>query len=290
MTRQSVNEPGPKIVPLPVAAGSADSRWRRWRVFGGVLWWEWYAHSKLLVLFLAGWLACVWVLPLYANPACILTLGALFAVVAGPAFGGSDTMDGCEEFIFALPPTRDERYFARLIVGGGALLLLTTIDLLALGLDLPQILGKLYVGSGLIRPSPVFKSGLLYGLVAVLPAAIFSISFVISAVTRSRAVVLSASLWAVLVSLGTLRLGFWYEGLVWSKLNGWFSCPLLVALSIAALAGGCRAYRRKEVGHQTSPLAIPARWWLWIILFAAGVLLALTLVVSLARHYLAALD
>ena len=37
-------------------------------------------------------------------------------------------------------------------VGGGALLLFTTLDLMALGLDLPQILAKLYVDTGLIRP------------------------------------------------------------------------------------------------------------------------------------------
>jgi hypothetical protein len=290
MPPESVNETGPKIVPLPLPGGSGISHWSRWKAFYGLLWCEWYVHSKLLVVFLAAWLASVWALPLYANPACILMLGALFAIIAGPVFGGSDTLDGCEEFTFALPPTRGERYLARLTVGGGALLLLTAIDMLALGLDLPQILAKLYVGSGLIRPWPVFRSGLLYGLVLVLPAAIFSISFVISAITRSRAVLLSASLWAILISLGALRLGFWYEGLMWDKLNGWFSCPLLVVLCVALVWGGYRAYRRKEAGHEAAPLAIPARWWLWIILCAAGLVLALTLIVSLARHYLRAFN
>ena len=290
MPPESANETGSKIVPLPLAAGSRISSHSRWKGFYGLLWCEWFAHSKLLVLFLAGWLASVWALPLYANPACILMLGALFAIIAGPVFGGSDTLDGCEEFTFALPPMRGERYVARLTVGGGALLLLTAIDMLALGLDLPQILAKLYVGSGLIRPWPVFRSGLLYGLVLLLPATIFSISFVISAITRSRAVILSSSLWASLISLGALRLGFWYEGMVWDKLNGWFSCPLLVMLCVATLWGGYRVYRRKEVGHEAAPLAIPARWWLWIILCAGGLVLALTLSVSLARHYLRVFD
>jgi hypothetical protein len=283
--------PGPaaeidrKIVPLPTAAESAISPWSAWRVFCGLLWCEWYAHGKLMILFLAAWLASVWVLPMYVSPVCVLFLGALFAIVAGPAFGGSDTGEGCEEFTFSLPPTRAERYLARLAVGGGALLLLTLIDLLALGLDLPQILAKLYVGSGLIRPWPVFKSGLLYGLVLMLPVTVFSISFVISAITHSRAMLVSASLWAVLISLAALRLGFWYESLVWENLNGWFSCPLLAFLSVATLWGGYVAYQRKEVGHHAAPIAIPARWWLWIILFAAGLVLALTLAASLARHY-----
>ncbi len=146
------------------------------------------------------------------------------------------------------------------------------------------------MGSGLIRPWPVFRSGLLYGLVLVLPATIFSISFIISAITRSRPVILSASLWAMLISLGMLRLGFWYEGLVWDKLNGWFSCPLLVLLGMATLWGGYLVYRRKEVGHEAAPLAMPARWWLWMVLCAGGLVLALTLIVSLARHYLRMFD
>ena len=235
MPPETANETGSKIVPLPLPGGSGISALGRWKAFYGLLWCEWYAHSKLLVLFLAAWLASVWALPLYANPAYILMLGALFAIIAGPVFGGSDTLNGCEEFTFALPPTRAERYMARLTVGGGALLLLTAIDMLALGLDLPQILAKLYVGSGLIRPWPVFRSGLLYGLVLVLPASIFSISFVISAITRSRAVILSASLWAILVSLGILRLGFWHwEG------NGLWKLQRLLFVPLAGRAGpGC---------------------------------------------------
>jgi hypothetical protein len=275
-----------KILALPNNGASSDGVQNRWRYVGGLLWCEWYARSKLLVFFLAAWLASVWVLPLYANPAFILLLGALFAIVAGPLYGGADTMEGCEEFTFALPPTRSERYLARLVVSAGALLLLTLIDLLALGLDLPQVLAKLYVGSGLIRPWPVFRSGLLYGLVLVLPMAVFSISFVVSALTHSRAMLLTVSLWAILIALGLLRLGFWYEELVWDKLNGWFSCPLLAIVSVVVLLGGWSAYRRKEVGFDASPLPIPGRWWIWLILFSVGVVSAMTVAASLVRHYL----
>jgi hypothetical protein len=285
MSVDPVNEIEERIVSLPVQAESKSSVWNGLRAFAGLLWCEWYAHAKFLIFFLLAWLAAVWVLPLYANPACILLLGAVFAVVAGPVFGGSDTSEGCEEFTFALPPTRTQRYLARLIVGGGALLFLTAIDLLALGLDLPQILAKLYVGSGLIKPWPLFKSGLLYGLVLALPLTVFSFSFAISAITHSRAMLLSASLWAVLISLSTLRLGFWYESLVWEHLNGWFSCPALVVLSLGVLWAGGLAYRRKEIGFEPTPLAIPARLWLWIILFAGGLIAALTLAASLARRY-----
>ena len=274
-----------KIVLLETVIAPPSSVRTKWKAIHGLLWCEWYAHSKLLLFFLAAWLACVWVLPLYANPAWILLFGALYALAAGPIYGGSDTIDGCEEFTFALPPTRGERYLARLAVGGGALLLFTGLDLLALGLDLPQILAKLYVDTGLIRPRPVFESGLLPGLMMVLPFAVFAFSFVLSAVAHSRALVLTAWFWALLLSLAALQLGFWYEELVWDKLNGFFSCPLLALLATASLCGGYRAYARKQIGHHTAPITLPPRWWLWIVLFLAGVLMALTLASSLAKHY-----
>ena len=274
-----------KIVRLETVVAPEASRRDKWKAIHGLLWCEWYAHSKLLLFFLASWLACVWVLPLCANPAWILLFGAVYALVAGPTYGGSDTIDGCEEFTFSLPPTRGELYFARLAVGGGTLLLFTALDLLALGLDLPQILAKLYVDTGLIRPRPVFESGLLPGLMVAVPFAVFAFSFVLSAIAHSRALVLTAWFWAALLALAALQLGFWYEELVWDKLNGFFSCPLLAWLAMAALWGGHRAYARKEIGHYTAPITLPTRWWLWIILFLAGVLLALTLASSLAKHY-----
>jgi hypothetical protein len=285
MPVEPANRGEPEIALLPMPDHPDGPSWGRVKAIRGLLWCEWYAHGRLLLLFLAAWLACAWVLPLYANPACILFFGAIFAVIAGPVYGGGDTAEGCEEFTFALPPTRFERYWARLAVGVGALLLFTAMDLLALGLDLSQVLAKLYVSSGLIHPWPVFRSGLLYGLVLALPAAVFAFAFVISALTRSRAILLSAPLWAALFSLAALRLGLWYEELLWETFNGWFSCPLLVVLAAAVLWGGGWAYQRKEVGHEAAPLAVPARWWLWVALTIGALALAVALAASLAKHY-----
>ena len=97
-----------KIIRLGPASGTAPQGW--WGAAGGLLWCEWYAHGKLLLFFLGTWLACVWVLPLYANPAWILLFGGLYALVAGPIYGGSDTIEGCEEFAFALPPSCIRRF------------------------------------------------------------------------------------------------------------------------------------------------------------------------------------
>lgn len=279
-----MNESKEPIIPAALAAASTarHSSTSPWK---GLLWAEWFAHSRLLLIFLAVWLVGVWVLPLFTHPGWILVLGPLYAFMAGPVYGGGDVLNGCEEFSFGLPPTRAERYWARLIVGGGTLLLITGINLLALGLDLPQILTRLYVKTGIIRPLPILKPGLLYGLVVALPFASFSFAFVISALTHSRMLILLAWFWAALGGLALLQIGFWYEDLVWDKLNGYFACPLLLAAAGAALLFGHRVYRRKEIGGPALPLTLPGHWWLWILLFVVGLGLALALISSLARHF-----
>src|SRR5690242_10773779 len=184
-----------KVIPFEEAAVPEVEPWGKLKSFRGQLWCEWYAHSRFLLTCLAFWLVGIWVLSIYAERSWILLFGGVYALWAGPRFGGSDTIDGCEEFTFALPPTRGEHYATRLIVGAGALLLFTAMDLLVLGSDLPQMLAKIYVQAGMLQPQPVLKSGLLYGLVLTLPAAVFAISFTLSALTHSRRLVLTASFW-----------------------------------------------------------------------------------------------
>jgi hypothetical protein len=254
------------------------------RVWRGLLWSEWFAHSQLLLIFLAVWLIAVWTLPLFTHPGWVLILGPLYAMMAGPIYGGGDILEGCEEFTFALPPTRGERYGARLLVGLGTLLVLCGMNVVALGLDLPQILARLYVETGIIKPLPQIKPGLLYGLVVALPVALFAFAFTMSSVTHSRALILLSWFWGAVGGLALLQIGFWYEELVWEKLNGYFACPLLLGSSAAALIYGYRLFRRKEVGKCAAPLVLPGYWWLWTVLFAFGLALALALVTSLIRH------
>src|SRR5207244_2101244 len=166
------------------------------RVLRGLLWAEWFAHSQLLLSFLVLWLLCVWVMPVLAHPGFILLLGGIYALLAGSIYGGQDVVHGCEEFSFALPATRSERYLARLAVGGGTLLFFTVLDLLALGIDLPQVLARLYVNTGLVKPMPVLKPHLLYGLVLAMPFAIFAFSFALSAASHSRTLIFTAWLWS----------------------------------------------------------------------------------------------
>jgi len=254
------------------------------RVFRGLLWAEWYAHSKLLLGFLAVWLVGVWVLPIAAHPGWILSLGLLYAFLAGPAYGGGDVMEGCEEFTFALPVTRSARYLARLAVGAGALLLLTALDLLALGLDLSTALTRLYINTGLIRPLPVLRPGLLYGLVLAFPWAVFACSFALSAVTHSRFLVFTAWFWGGLSALAALHLGLRYEELMWNQMNGYFSCPALLILGVAEVWAGHRFYRRKQIGQCAGRFSLPHGWWAWVLLLVSGLALALFLIGALARQ------
>ncbi len=277
---QTLVAPGRTVAPSAAGqpARSLDSTFR------GLLWCEWFAHSRLLLAFLVLWLAAVWVLPLFTHSGWILFVAAGFALIAGPAYGGGDTIDGCEEFVFSLPATRSERYLARLIVGGGSLLVFTVLDLLALGFDLPQFLARLYIDAGLLRPLPVLKPRLLYGLVLAFPWAVFAFSFALSAVSHSRMLILTAWFWSLLGALAVTHLAFLYEETVWGELTGFCSGPLLLFLGWVALWGGYRAYRLKEIGDHHQPLNLSPRFWLWLVCLGIGIALAFLLISLLARQ------
>jgi hypothetical protein len=274
--RSANNEPG-----TSPGAGPAYKR----RHYRSLLWCEWFAHSKLLLAFLVLWMGCVWLLPLFTHAGWILFVAAAFALVAGPVYGGGDTIEGCEEFSFSLPATRAERYLARLAVGGGALLALTALDLMALGLELPKFLARFYIKAGLIAPLPHFQARLLYGLVLAFPLAVFSFSFALASASHSRMLILTAWFWSLLSALAVTHLAFRYEEFVWGELNGYCSAPILMLLSVAALWGGFRAYLTKEIGQYNRPLTLPPRFWLWLLFLGLGIAAACLLVSLLASQY-----
>jgi hypothetical protein len=288
-----------KRIPIDPAPESAAERVRfepRWvetrpeamtvrsHPWWGLLWCEWFSHGKLLLGFLAIWLGAVWVLPLLASPGWIVVIGLAYAMLAGPAYGGGDVLEACEEFSFALPPTRGERYLARLIVGGGGLLVFTGMDLLALGLDLSQALARFYLDTGLVRPVQATSIGPIYGLVLAFPVAVFSGAFVLSAVTQSRTVVLTAWFWSLMAALIVLWAAVEYENLVFGRVTGLVANALLLGSSGAVLWHGYRVYLRKEVGGSARPIQLPDRWWLWSLVFLGGMLAAAILVAALARR------
>jgi len=258
----------------PPAAGTGPTRWRIWRA---LLWGEWFSHSRLLLASLFAWLLTVWFLPLVAHPLWILAFGVVFAAVGGPVFGGADVIHGCEEFAFALPATRAQRYGARVLVGLGSLAAFSLMDVLALKGNLPDVLLRVFVTSGLPAVQPN-QPLLLYGLVVAVPVAVFALGFSLAALASSRTVAFTAWVWGVLGSLVVLRGGVQLEELRFDRPNGYFAVPLLTALSAGSLWIAGRRYRVKEAVTGGGPLRMPPLWWLAVVaLVAAGIGVALLL-------------
>ena len=139
----------------------------------GLLWAEWFAHSRMLLSFLLLWLGAAWIVPLFTHPGWIMVISFLYALVAGPSHGGSDAVDDCEEFTFSLPATRSDRFLARLAVSGFTLMMFVGLDFLVLGMDWQSTLKRFFLDAGLLEPAPELKPGLLYGLVMALPINVF---------------------------------------------------------------------------------------------------------------------
>ncbi len=251
----------------------------------GLMRFEWRAQSRLMLIFIAGWLGVVWTLPQFINPGWILMFGLVYALVAGPAAGGSDMLEGCEEFSFALPATRQERFIARVVVAGGMLIVFTILDLLALGLDLSQAIARLYLDTGLVRTSTHVDPHMLYGLVLAFPLAVFSFSFALSANARSRALVLTSWFWGGLMGLVVLWLSLRYEFWKWKAWTGHVACSSLGISSLAALWMGLERFKSKEVVQPSKPIAIPTHWWAWVLLTLICALLGGFLVSSLSNEF-----
>jgi hypothetical protein len=259
-----VETPGLELVRDDGPALAADMpahRTRRWwRLFRT----EWQTHSRLLFLALIGWLAVVWTVPWIAHPLWVLGLGLVFAVVVGPAFGGTDVIHGTEEFAFAFPITRSERFVSRFIVGGFVVLIYSAASIFALDSNFSDVIVRLFVNTGLL-PTQLDQPGALYALVMTTPLAVFALSFCAGALASSRTVAFTSWLWGVLGALAILRVALYVEETRWDRLTGYFAVPLLVGVPTFVVAISYPLYRRKEAGVGVAPLRIPLSWWGWLI-------------------------
>jgi len=258
---------------------------RRLSFFYGLLWAEWFAHSRLLLVFLVLWLVAAWVVPLFAHPGWVMVISFLYALVAGPAYGGSDAVDDCEEFTFSLPATRSDRYLARLAVSGSTLLMFVGLDFMVLGLDWQATLKRFFLDAGLMEPAPVLKPGLLYGLVMALPFNVFCISFVVSSVVRRRFILFTSWFWSLVCSMVILYAGVLAEEWWWHEANGHFSFPMLVFSSLIILYLGLRLYRHKEVGHYGAPVSLPPGFWGWIVLSIVALIALVMIAGALMQRF-----
>lgn len=267
----------------PATAAPRRSRWQRWR---GLLWSEWFAHAHLLAFTLFGWLAAVWIVPLFAHPLWVLAPGLLFAVIAGPAFGGVDVIHGVEEFSFAFPVTRSERFITRLALGGFLSVSISAAGVFILENRLADVVARAFISTGL-TPVEVNPSTLLYSLVIGFPFAVFALGFSVATLATGRTLAFTSWLWGVLGALSMLRISVHWEEQRYERLNGKFAVPLLIVAGLLSLAVAWRLYLRKEAGAGVAPLRVPRSWWGWMIALlgaATGIaLLGYWLAVNFAR-------
>ncbi|HAB15712.1 MAG TPA: hypothetical protein PLX89_01755 [Verrucomicrobiota bacterium] len=263
--------PGFRLVEEPEKSTPPSRPSRRRRLWVGLIWGEWFAHSRLLLAFLVLWLAAVWLLPFVAHPLWILMLSGLVAVVGGPAFGGSDVMGGCEEFAFSQPTTRAQRFDARLLVAVGCLLTVTVMNVIALYHNLADLILSFFVSTGLAAVE-LRHPELLYGVIFAVPLAAMAIGFSVAALATTRAVAYTAWVWGALGALTGLRAGLSLEDFVWDRLNGRITVPLLLAVTVVILGITRKLYVAKEAGRASSPLRLPLSGWATLGAAALGAL------------------
>ena len=260
---------------LDTTEGSAAGAERKatLNVYRGLLWREWLAQRNLVITSLAVWLACGWVLLLFYHPGFIIAFGVIYALLAGPRLGGADAAEGSEEFAFALPPTRAERYLARLALGGSTVLLFTVLGVVTIALDMPQTVWGLFVNSGFTEPFPACQERFLYPLAVAIPFAVFAFSFALAATAGTRGMVGMAWFLGGVLAGAAVGLAFLGEWALWGEINGYISVLALFALAPLALLAGYLRYVVKE--GVSRPAAARGASLAWVVVVVVAVFLLL---------------
>jgi len=243
-------------------------------VFRGLLWRHWLAGRWVIMGGLIVLLTGGWVLMLFHHPGWIIATGSIFAAISGMVFGGADAADGSEEFAFALPPTRSQRYISGIVLGGGAVLAYCLIGTLSIVLDLPQFLWSLVVDSGFTTPFGPWTETYLYFLSIVIPLLVFACTHVCASLSQTRGAVWLSWLPAAGITGLVVWLGCMTEDEVWGRINGYICVPSMLALGVMGLLFGHTRYVRKEgISRPGGTPAGGGSWWIWII----AVLIAVSL-------------
>jgi hypothetical protein len=224
------------------------------RILQGLFWRDWLLHKGELSWIFSAWLFGVWVVPL--PPAYfLLPFGVISACLLGPSLGGADAEEASEEFSFALPPSRAQRYLVRLTLGAGALLVLMAGGVLAAIFDLPQALWGLIFEGGYTHPFDHSDAPFLYGLALTGTVAVFSECFAAGASSRSPHgmgwIWLRGLVVAVIVGVA----GCFGEALLHpDHPTGLISSPFLGAWGLLRIFLSYRDYGRKEGVSGLPPL------------------------------------
>lgn len=250
-------------------------------VLHGLFYREWLQHGWWLTAALVAWFLCVWVLLLFPTALCILFYGAAFAYIAGPALGGADAREGCEEFAFALPPLRKERFLLRFVLGLIPLLIMTWVGAAAVGLDLPQKLWGLVVESGFTEPFPQSAQTGWYLATICVPLWIYCFGFSFAAAASSRSYAGRFAQLLTVVVVGPILWGC--VAFTDAGISGVVAAVMGSCLSLAAVAASLWKYKRKDAVNNPMPTNVGLPGWITAVIAVAALLMALLFLARVQR-------
>ncbi|PCJ61293.1 MAG: hypothetical protein COA79_06850 [Planctomycetota bacterium] len=137
---------------------NVDSQHFKKQVIKGLLYREWLQHKTIFEGLFCISVIGIFVLLIISSPAVILIGGIVYACILAHALAGADIAEGSEEFAFSLPITRLQRFWVRLTFGGLVIFCFCSFSILAIGLNLPQLLWGLFVETGMTEPFSAFTS------------------------------------------------------------------------------------------------------------------------------------
>jgi hypothetical protein len=144
----------------------------------------------------------------------------------------------------------------------------------------------LFVNSGFTEPFPAVEPAFLYALSFALPVAAYAFTFAIAALAGTRGTVMVSWLGGGLGAAAIMGAGFLAEGLMWEgHLNGYISCPALLAAAPLALLAAYTRYQYKEgVGRPAYAPASSGGRLIWVIVaLVVALILFFGLFVSVSR-------
>jgi hypothetical protein len=249
---------------------------RNARTLRGLLWYQRLKNGSFLSWTVAVWLASIFILCLFNNSGFIIAFGVLYGAAAGLRFGGMETIEGSSEFVFALPPTRQQRCLVSLTLGLTGVIGLTLLGDLALTFNLPQALWRMFFSSGFTEPYIQTNSAFLHWHAVLIPTAVFAATYATASFAKTRFIAIAAPLAGMVVVGAIVGLSRSLEYLLRQGANGIVAIPLLFAFSVLALFLAYRFYLVKEQINQPSQRLR----WLAIVIAVVIVLLMLLALLS----------
>jgi hypothetical protein len=225
---------------------------------------EWRLCRNSVISLAMVWVIGLWILVIFNHPAWLIAIGLLYVLIVSPAQAGHDVLDGTEEFSFSQPPGRAPLYVARLSIGLGFLLANGLLGGLAIIHNFPQRLWSIFFTGGLTVPYETEIDSIWYAMAVLLPCAAHSMTFARAATSHSRNVVTSAGMTGTATAVFLISMVNYLEKRSWRSTEG-LAIPVLLAISIAVLVIGYRAYCRKDAtrsGGDTDNFEGSLKYWI----------------------------